>query len=140
MNTQKIGENINVENKDSNDIELNDKCDIKAVVPTAKTVDKNGENIRGDLEEYRDVFELLMRKPDVDIICGADLGKSIFSGYPGAFLGIGNCLVTTRESGKADVTYVNEDSSLTLPMPIVYPNDPTVMESIIYLNALPADR
>ena len=97
-------------------------------------------NKNGDLEEYRDIFEILTRKPDVDVICGVDLGKSIFSGYPGAFLGIGNCLVTTRESGKADVTYVNEDSSLTLPMPIVYPNDPTVMESIIYLNALPADR
>ena len=97
-------------------------------------------NKNGDLEEYRDIFEILMRKPDVDVICGVDLGKSIFSGYPGAFLGIGNCLVTTRESGKADVTYVNEDSSLTLPMPIVYPNEPTVMESIIYLNALPADR
>lgn len=97
-------------------------------------------NKNGDLEEYRDIFEILMRKPDVDVICGADLGKSIFSGYPGAFLGIGNCLVTTRDSGKADVTYVNEDSSLTLPMPITYPNDPTVMESIIFLNALPADR
>jgi hypothetical protein len=96
-------------------------------------------NKNGDLEEYRDVFELLMRKPDVDIICGADLGKSIFAGFPGAFLGIGNCLVTTRESGKADVTYVNDDSSLTLPLPIVYPNEPTVMESIIYLNALPTD-
>ena len=97
-------------------------------------------NKNGDLEEYRDIFEILMRKPDVDVICGADLGKSIFAGYPGAFLGIGNCLITTRENGKADVTYVNEDSSLTLPMPIIYPNGPTVMESIIFLNALPADR
>lgn len=97
-------------------------------------------NKNGDLEEYRDIFEILMRKPDVDVICGVDLGKSIFSGYPGAFLGVGNCLVTTRENGKADVTYVNDDSSLTLPLPIAYPNEPTVMESIIYLNALPADK
>lgn len=97
-------------------------------------------NKNGDLEEYRDIFEIVMRKPNVDVICGVDLAKSIFSGYPGTFLGIGNCLVTTRESGKADVTYVNEDSSLTLPMPISYPSDPTVMESIIYLNALPAGK
>ena len=96
-------------------------------------------NKNSDFEEYRNLFDLLMRKPNVDVICGVDLGRSIFSGYPGAFLGIGNCLVTTRESGKADVTYVNDDSSLTLPMPIVYPDEPTVMESIIYLNALPAD-
>ena len=96
-------------------------------------------NKNSDFEEYRNLFDLLMRKPNVDVICGVDLGRSIFSGYPGAFLGIGNCLVTTRESGKADVTYVNDDSSLTLPMPIVYPSSPTVMESIIYLNALPAD-
>ena len=94
-------------------------------------------NKNGDLEEYRDVFELLMRKPDVDIICGADLGKSIFAGFPGAFLGIGNCLVTTRESGKADVTYVNDDATLSLPIPGHYPSEPSVMETIIYLNALP---
>lgn len=96
-------------------------------------------NKNGDLEEYREIFELLMRKPDIQIICGADLMRSIFSGYPGAFLGVGNCLVTTREEGKADVTYVHDDSSLSLPIPIRYPDEPTVMESVIFLNALPAD-
>jgi hypothetical protein len=96
-------------------------------------------NKNGDLEEYRDIFDLFMRKEDVDFICGADLGKSIFAGFPGAFLGVGNCLVTTYEAGKADVTYVNDDSSLTLPMPIVCPSEPTVLESISYLNALPMD-
>ena len=97
-------------------------------------------NKNGDLEEYREIFELLMRKPNVQIICGADLMRSIFSGYPGAFLGVGNCLVTTREEGKADVTYVHDDSSLSLPIPIRYPDEPTVMESVIFLNALPAER
>ena len=96
-------------------------------------------NVNGDLTEYRELFDLLMRKPDVELISGVDLGRSIFSGYPGAFLGIGNCLVTIREEGKADVTYVNDDSSMSLPAPITYPSEPTVMESVIYLNALPTE-
>ncbi len=96
-------------------------------------------NQNGDFEEYRTLFELLMRKPDIDIICGLDLMKSIFAGYPGAFLGVGNCLITTREEGKADVTYVGDDGSLSMPQPIYYPNEPSVMESVIYLNALPME-
>ena len=140
---------------------IRDKADLTQAVETLKELLRMRENGKGyprlfvvldgldvlpecnknsDLEEYRDIFDILIRKPNVDVICGVDLGKSIFAGYPGAFLGIGNCLVTTRDSGKADVTYVNEDSSLTLPMPITYPSEPSVMESIIYLNALPADR
>ena len=94
-------------------------------------------NRNGDLEEYRDIFDLFNRRKDVDVICGADLLRSIFSGHPGAFVGVGNCLVTIREDGKADVTYVDEDVSLSMPVPISYPNEPSVMETIIYLNALP---
>lgn len=96
-------------------------------------------NKNGDFEEYRAIFELLTRKPDIDIICGLDLMKSIFTGYPGAFLGVGNCLVTTREEGKADVTYVGDDGSLTMPAPIRFPSEPSVMESVIYLNSLPTE-
>ena len=94
-------------------------------------------NLNNDLGEYRELFDLLMRKPDLELITGVDLARSIFSGYPGAFLGIGNCLVTVREDGKADVTYVNEDASMSLPIPVHYPNEPSVMETVIYLNALP---
>lgn len=90
-----------------------------------------------DLSEYSAILEMFVRRTDVDVICGMDLGRSIFAGCPGTFLGRGNCLVTAREGGKADVTYVNEDASLTMPLPIAYPNEPTVMESIIYLNSLP---
>ena len=90
-----------------------------------------------DLSEYSAILEMFVRRTDVDVICGMDLGRSIFAGCPGTFLGRGNCLVTAREGGKADVTYVNEDGSLTMPLPITYPSDPTVMESIIYLNSLP---
>ena len=93
----------------------------------------------GELEEYRVIIELLMRKNGVDIITGVDLGKSIFAGYPGAFLGIGNCLVTTREEGQADVTYVGDDSSLTLPVPMTYPCEPSVLDSIIFLNQVPSN-
>ena len=100
-------------------------------LPDAK---KNGE-----LEEYRAIYELLMRKNGVELITGVDLGKSIFAGYPGAFLGIGNCLVTTREEGQTDVTYVGDDSSLTLPVPMTYPCEPSVLDSIIFLNQVPSN-
>lgn len=94
-------------------------------------------NRNSDLEEYRNIFDLFTRREDVDVICGAELMRSIFSGYPGAFVGVGNCLVSLREEGVADVTYVNDDASMSLPVPVHYPNDPSVMETIIYLNALP---
>ncbi len=95
-------------------------------------------NRNGDLEEYRKIFDFFTRRTDVDIICGADLMRSIFSGYPGAFVGVGNCLVTIRESGKADVTYVGDDASLSLPIPMRYPNEPSLTETIISFNALSA--
>lgn len=98
--------------------------------------DLEGNNRNGDFEEYRTIFELFMRREDIDVITGVDMKKSIFSGYPGAFAGIGNCLVSTREEGKADVTYVQDDCSLTLPIPVVYPNVPNVTETLIFLNAL----
>ena len=96
-------------------------------------------NRNGDLEEYREIFDLFNRREDVDVISGADLTRTIFSGYPGAFLGIGNCLVSLREEGKADVTYVSDDASMSLPTPISYPSEPAVTESIIFLNSLPRD-
>lgn len=97
-------------------------------------------NKSGDLEEYRAIFELIRRREDVDVICGVDLTRSIFSGYPGAFVGIGNCLASLREEGKADVTYVKDDASLSLPVPITYPSAPSVLETVIFLNSLPKDE
>ena len=93
-------------------------------------------NKNGDFEEYRSIFDLFMRREDIDVITGIDMKKSIFSGYPGAFAGIGNCFISTREDGKADVTYVQDDCSLTLPILIEYPSTPSVMETVIFLNAL----
>lgn len=102
------------------------------------SLEELGESDRNsDLEEYRNIFDLFTRREDVDVICGTELMRSIFSGYPGAFVGVGNCLVSLREDGKADVTYVNDDATLSLPIPVHYPNEPSVMETIIYLNALP---
>jgi hypothetical protein len=92
-------------------------------------------NRNGDLEEYREIFDLFTRRTDIDVISGVDLMRSIFSGYPGAFVGVGNCLVTTREHGKADVTYVGEDASLSLPTAMTYPDLPTVEETIMAFNA-----
>lgn len=93
-------------------------------------------NGNGDLEEYRTVFEALAREKNVDVISGVELMRSIFSGNPGVFVGVGNCLVTTREEGKADVTYVGEDSSLSLPIALVYPDSPSVTETLIFINSL----
>ena len=97
-----------------------------------------GCNKNGDLEEYRAFFDLTLRNENVEIITGAELMKSIFSGYPGAFVGVGNCLVTTREEGKADVTYVGDVSSLSMPTAMSFPDSPSVTETIIFLNSLPA--
>lgn len=94
-------------------------------------------NRNGDLEEYRHIYDMIARRNDVDVVTGAELMKSIFSGYPGAFVGVGNCLVTTREEGKADVTYVNDDVGLSLPTPMNYPNEPSVTETVIFLNSIP---
>ncbi len=95
-----------------------------------------GCNRNEDLEEYRETIDLLTRREGVDIITGVELTKSIFAGYPGAFVGVGNCLIATREAGKADVTYVQEDGSLTLPMPMTYPAEPALIETVLYLNSV----
>lgn len=93
-------------------------------------------NENGDLEEYRVIYETLARKPYVEIVSGMDLKKSIFSGYPGAIVGVGNCLISIQSEGKADVTYVQEDSSLSMPEPIKFPSEPSITETIILFNSL----
>ncbi len=98
-----------------------------------------GCNRNGDLEEYRSLFELLARRENVDVLTGVELTKSIFSGYPGAFVGVGNCLVATREAGKADVTFVQEDASLTLPSPLTYPDEPSLTETVLFFNSVSKD-
>ncbi len=99
------------------------------------------ENLEGcnrneDLEEYREIIDLLSRREGVELITGVELTKSIFSGYPGAFVGVGNCLVATRESGKADVTYVREDATLTMPSPMTYPDAPSLTETVLFFNSV----
>jgi hypothetical protein len=93
-----------------------------------------GCNQNADLAEYRDLFDFVTRQPNVEVISGVELMRSIFSGYPGAFVGLGNCLVTTREHGKADVTFVDDDSSLSLPIAMTYADLPTVEETVMAFN------
>ncbi len=95
----------------------------------------DGCNKNGDLEEYRNIFDSIARQPNIEVITGADLIKTIFSGYPGAFVGIGNCLVTAQGNGKADYTFVNDDSSLSMPAPLHYPDTPSFIETVIWANA-----
>ena len=72
----------------------------------------------------------------VEIISGVDLQKSVFAGYPGGFVGVGNCLVTTGGSGSADLTYVNLDTSMSLPKNITYPSMPSVADAVVFFNSL----
>ncbi len=88
----------------------------------------------GTLDVYAPFFNEFARD-EVEIVTGVDLLQSIFSGYPGAFVGIGNCLVTADEDGKADLTLTDEDSSLTAPKAFAYP-DNALMESIAFLNSV----
>ena len=97
-------------------------------------------NDGGVLEEYRAILEMVAREKNVHVISGVDLMKSIFSGNPGVFVGVGNCLVTTREEDRADVTYVKDDMSLSVPVAISYPDAPSLTETIIYLNARKAEN
>ncbi len=97
-------------------------------------------NDGGILEEYRAILEMVAREKNVHVISGVDLMKSIFSGNPGVFVGVGNCLVTTREEDRADVTYVKDDMSLSVPVAISYPDAPSLTETIIYLNARKAEN
>ena len=79
----------------------------------------------------------MLTRKNVEIISGVSLMKSIFSGYPGAFVGVGNALVTTDGVGKADVTYVGDDFALSLPTAITLPDAPTVSETVLLLNSIP---
>lgn len=92
-------------------------------------------NQSGMLEEYRAFLELVVRYKNVHVISGADLMQSVFSDDPGVFVGVGNTLITAQEEDRADVTYVHEDHSLSMPSGIIYPNTPSLLETIIYLNA-----
>ncbi len=71
----------------------------------------------------------------VELITGVDLEKSIFSGYPGAFVGHGNALVSTDVLGKADVTYVGVDSCLSLPISVSYADTENIADCVFAVNA-----
>lgn len=91
------------------------------------------EEKRATLECYRPFLEAVGTS-GIELITGVDLAQTIFAGYPGAFVGVGNCLVTPTLGGEADVTYVNVDGTMSPPKSFVYPSMPTVAESIAILN------
>ena len=72
----------------------------------------------------------------IEIISGVNLQNTAFGGYPGGFVGVGNCLVTTGGEGCADLTYVNLDTSMSLPKAVSYPSSPSVKESIEFFNGI----
>ncbi len=91
---------------------------------------------REALDAERALLDLLARRKDATALTGVDLARSIFSGYPAAFVGAGNCLVATREEGKADVTYAQETGGMSAPTPILYPSEPSVMETVLLFNSI----
>ncbi len=101
--------------------------------------DLEGCNRNDDLEEYRSLLDLLARQESVDIVTGVELTKTIFANLPAAFVGVHNCLVATRETGKADVTFVSEEISLSMPLPVTYPSAPSVTETVLLFNSLTKD-
>ena len=89
----------------------------------------------GMLSSYNACFQAVGAS-GVEVVTGVELHGSIFGGFPGAFVGIGNCLVTVKGAGRADVTYVDPDSSLTPPRGIFYPDSPALGAAIDFFNAL----
>ena len=87
------------------------------------------------LMSYRPFLETVGTS-GVEIISGVELEKSLYAGYPGAFVGVGNCLVTTSGDGSADLTYVNLDTSMSAPKTISYPSAPSVAEAVAYLGGV----
>ena len=55
-----------------------------------------------------------------EIFTAIDFKDSIFEGFEGAFIGVGNSLVSVDENGKADVVHVGEDCGLDVPVSIAY--------------------
>lgn len=102
--------------------------------------DLDGFNAQNDFAEYRELFEMAAHREGVEVITGVDVMKSIFSGQPSAFVEMGNCLITTREGGKADVTYVQDDGSLIPPIVMYYPDAPSITETVILFNSIARDE
>ncbi len=97
--------------------------------------DLQGCNRNADLEEQREILDVCLRRTDVDVIVGADLSKTVYNGYPAAFVGAGNCFITAGKDGKAEVSYVQEDGVVALPMPIEFASEPSLTETVISLNS-----
>ena len=90
---------------------------------------------QGMFESYRPFFEAVGTS-GIEIITGVELRGSIYAGYPGVFVGVGNALVTPDADGNADVTFVAPDGSMGLPKKITYPSIPAVRECIEYFNGI----
>lgn len=89
----------------------------------------------GALTAYRRFFEELGGS-GVEIISRVDLSKSIYAGYFGAFAGIGNCIVTPKGAGKADVVFVENDSTLSVPREVDCPDGEPLKDVVDRFNAL----
>lgn len=94
----------------------------------------SSERGQEDLACYRPFFEAV-GSSGIEVITGVDLSKTIFAGYPAAFVGLGNCLVVPSVGGEMDVTHVGADGMMTTPKKATYPSLPTLAECIEKRNA-----
>ncbi len=95
-----------------------------------------GNSFTGDVSDgYMEILNAV-GKAEVEVIIGMPLEKSRFSGYPGAFIGIGNALLTVEEEGKAFAMHVNPDCSLSVPTQITFPADETLQEIVNFFNQI----
>jgi len=92
------------------------------------------EEERFSLDCYRPFFDAASNS-GIEIITGVDLSKTVFAGYPSVFVGLGNCLVAPGVGGEMDVTYVEQDGSMSMPKRCEYPSLPTIAECIDQRNA-----
>jgi hypothetical protein len=72
----------------------------------------------------------------VDIITGVDLIGSLFENRPQDFIGVGNSLISVSAIDKADVVYAQKNGVLTLPISVRFPSEPSVAETLSYVNGL----
>ena len=72
----------------------------------------------------------------VDIITGVDLLGSLFEDRPQDFIGVGQSLISVSSLDKADVVYAQKNGVLTLPISVRVPSEPSLAETLSYVNGL----
>lgn len=71
-----------------------------------------------------------------EVITGYDIEDGPYHAFPGAFIGIGNCLVNAKGDGVANVRYVNPDSSLSSAREFFYPSEQSLKDAVDVVSGI----